>query len=128
MIELDNKFEVGERVFVPIQEHIGEDCSLCSGTGIVKVENSDYTVKCPKCHGNKNYGKTYQWTTKEGSIHLLKLQYSKSMLECENVNKIRYIVHFNNEFNMSRERAEQNIFKTIEECQTECDRLNSLKK
>lgn len=125
MTQIDNKFEVGEKVYVVARDYSGDGCDLCKGTK--KVEAYGYEIKCPKCKGDKNYNKEFIHIPVIGTIHLIKISYTNSETENENVLKIRYSVHFDDELEKRypADLAEQNIFKTIEECKEFCKMRNN---
>ncbi len=52
MLQVDNKFEVGQEVFI-IEEHVKtikneKKCPICDGIGT--IEYKGYELRCPNCN------------------------------------------------------------------------------
>ena len=50
-MKLNNKFEIGEKIFTVKRVNIEVECAICGGVG--KIEHLGYTMVCPECKGKK---------------------------------------------------------------------------
>lgn len=113
MFVVENKFDIGEEVYLIEQIPFEYDCPVCKGEG--KFLHNNYLIKCLKCFGSGQVldNKIKVWVVMEGThlIHGIKVR------RINNINKIKYKV---STFN----RSEDNIFKTFEEAEKRCFHLN----
>ena len=52
MLNIDNKFEIGQEVYVIRKERTKEKCPACNGDGTFL--HKGYKVKCTYCYGSGN--------------------------------------------------------------------------
>lgn len=121
-MKIETKFDVGEIVYV-IEKEEQQDkyvpCSICNGNKIIKIENKP-ELKCPYCsgYGNKliSYSGLFKIIEKDTFISAV---YIYVYEEKQTVFNYR-VESYGNQI------PENKLFKTKEEAQLECDRLNKL--
>lgn len=113
MIEVNNKFNIGEEVYSIRTEPIANTCDLCKGNGFIVYEEKE--LRCPQCKGTKVIinDKFKMWKVIPEKLKVSSMRVNINETTCS----IRY--------NLSGiKRAEQNLFNTFEEAQKRCDELN----
>ena len=113
MILIENKFNVGERVYLIQQVPVHFDCNVCNGEG--KFLYNNYKIRCPKCNGS---GKLHDCNARVWKVidDECKVSSIKASYNGHNIS-IRYKISGYN-------RLEENVFDTFEKAQIRCDELN----
>ena len=113
MIIFDNKFNIGEEVYLITQVPIKYECPICEGEG--KIVHNGYEMGCPKCqgHGKLCDDKSRVWEVMNGTFTINSI---KANCNGESVT-MRYKVSGYN-------RAEYNLFKSVEDAEKRCKELN----
>lgn len=115
-MELNNKFEIGEVVYTISHNNMELKCNVCENGFILYKEKA---YKCPECNGNAKILSSHKiWEVVEEEV---KIRRVKASIGNGYIN-IKYALYSDN-FRV-KNRGECNLFKTKEEAQKECDRLN----
>lgn len=119
-IVLNNKYNVGESVFVIGQKPLTVKCDLCSGEKSIISDSKK--IRCPQCRGTGNidHHKYMTWVVL-GEAKIKSIKYKKYI---NGVDAIRYNLYMDKRGRLRRN--EKNIFNTIEEAQIACDILNKV--
>lgn len=115
MLNVDNKFEIGQEVYTIAMlptEHI---CPVCDGKG--SFVHNGHEVNCPKCNNGKLFdskNRIYKVIGKYTISGIRIKTYSElNGIKCN----VGYIVG-------EYKRPEERLFATYEEAELACDRLN----
>lgn len=113
MIEINNKFNIGDEVYTIKAEPLEYTCDLCKGNGFIVYEEKK--IRCPHCHGLK--------TISSDNLKVWRVIHEKLIVSSikANINEYSCIIRYNLS---GLKRAEQNVFKTFDEAQERCDILN----
>ncbi|MEG1502258.1 MAG: hypothetical protein RR370_02605 [Synergistaceae bacterium] len=113
MLTVNNKFVMNEEVYSIWNIPMKNACDMCNGIGAIDYQNKK--LRCPKCKGEKILiDKTYRhWEVMPDKLKIDKIK----VLVAEGCTTIKYKASKYN-------RGEKNLFKTVEEAQTQCDKLN----
>ena len=118
-MELNNKFEIGEVVFTISHNNMELKCSVCE-EGFISYKEKTY--KCPECKGSTKITSEHKiWEVIEEEVKIRRVKASIG----NNYINIKYAVYCDN--HSVKNRGECNLFKTKEEAQEECNRLNKPK-
>lgn len=113
MFTIDNKFNIGEEVYLIHQVPIKYNCPVCQGKGEFNYNGHD--IRCPKCngHGKLHDNKAKIWEVMDNTykISTIKVSYNGNDVH------VRYKVSGYN-------RAESNIFQSYEDAKDQCHKLN----
>lgn len=111
-MKLETKFNLNDVVYViEKRKYIYKDCNICENTGKITYKNQEYL--CPECHGERKRIDKVYWQVEEFTIN--------GILVSIKSNNLISILYKNNEYDS---KYEYNIYKTKEEAQKQCDRLN----
>lgn len=118
MIKICSKFKPGEEVYTLIQAPVIKTCKceLCEGKG--SIEYNNIPLLCPQCKGKKiisvPHKKYTVWKPTETPLMIssINVKYHN-----ENVYKLKYRV-------CGYKRAEEHLFKTLEEAILKANELN----
>lgn len=117
MFTVDNKFDVGQEVYVIKKENTKEPCPICNGIGHKIIDGNKFS--CCKCNGSgsKLGGRCYQ-VYGAGTVTLIK---TLTQLQGKDLVKRTNVIY--NVGDM-KEVPEQFMFTDEEEAIKECERLN----
>lgn len=112
MLQVNNKFNIGDEVYILSQQPTVHICPVCKGKG--SFMHNGAKILCPQCDNGKlfdNINKIYQVMGKQ------------------KITGIRTNTHdginFSIRYNVSgNKRAEDRVFATKEEAETRCKELN----
>lgn len=124
MITVDNKFEIGQEVFVVIKEkrmiNTKQTCGMCLGEG--KIMYRGYKSICPMCNGLKELNleskKRNIYTVDPIPHVIVSFRYSVT----KEGNFLRY--RLGNASYNNKNVTENKIFATLEEAEARCKELN----
>lgn len=123
MIQIDNKFEIGQEVYIVRKTRKKETCPACKGNGHIIIDGNRFS--CTLCYGTGNLHaqkKTYQVIGKD-TIDRIKTFSSKAYKESKEITTIvKYTFKDGNEYTDAR------LFLTEKEAKEECDKLNGIVK
>ena len=114
MRTIDNKFEIGEECYTYVRENTKIQCPVCKGTK--KIIYNGYEIPCKQCD---DFGKI---STKQTVVIPYKVKIRRIIASIWNdVTTIKYKV---DPLGGVRNRNENTLFKTLEECEQECREIN----
>lgn len=120
---IENKFNIGDEVYVIQKVKIKNPCSACNGDGYKIIDGNKFY--CSKC-----YGERYLWheTKKEYQVIGLKtVTLVKSITQLQAKERIpQTVITYNvgNECMTIKEVPEHHLFDTKEEAEARCKELN----
>ena len=117
MLQIDNKFEIGQEVYVIWKVHSKNECPACKGEGHKIIDGNTYI--CKKCMGDG-------WLSDRKKIYQslgMKTVFAIKTFKNENGSEIRYHVGTNKKQGYL-DVLEKYLFENEEEALAECDRLN----
>lgn len=117
MKTIDNKFEIGEECYTYARENVEIVCPICKGTK--KIIYNGYEIPCKQCNTT---GKIVCKQTVVAS-HKVKIRRIVASI-LDNVTTIKYKVDSVGEYINVRNREENSLFKTLEECEHKCKEIN----
>lgn len=117
MIEVNNKFNIGEEVYTGVRVPVKYKCPICEGDG--KFLHNGYEVRCNNCCGSGKLHDAHQFLLEPVKVKIRRIIASiwndvvtvKYKLDCAETN-------VNN-------RAETTLFKTFEEAEQYCKECNT---
>lgn len=122
MLNIDNKFEIGQEVYVIRKERVKEQCPACKGKGQIIVDGNRFS--CVTCYGTgRLHGqkKTYQVVGKDIIDKIKTYSYRLH----NGTDGIKTIVKY--AFKDGTDYTDAKLFLTEEEANAECERLNKRK-
>lgn len=127
MLQIDNKFEIGQEVYIVTErkERIESKCTcnVCLGIGIVTYKG--YKMNCPKCHGWREIvldsKPTIIHSVEDEPYRIVSYRYTV----CKDGEFLRYKIKQG--YGKEKSVTEEEIFAMREEAISECDRLNKKK-
>lgn len=123
MLQVENKFEIGQEVYVIRKERVKEKCSACNGAGHKIIDGNEYY--CSKCNG-KGYSR-YE-TKEEYQVKGLKtvtlIKSITQLQEKELIPQTVIIYNVDSEGMTLKEVPEHRLFTTKEEAEACCKELN----
>lgn len=120
MIEVNNKFEIGEEVYTGIRVPVKYKCPICEGDG--KFLYNGYEVSCSNCCGSGKLHNSHQFLLEPVKVEIRRIIASI----WDNVVTIRYKVNCT-EANVGS-RSETTLFKTFEGAEECCKACNKNRK
>lgn len=105
MLEVNNKFEIGEEVYTGIRVPVKYKCPICDGEG--KFLHNGYEVRCNNCCGSGKLHNTHQFLLEPVKVRIQRIIAS---IWNEQIS-IKYKVDCT-EANV-RNRSETTLFKTF---------------
>lgn len=120
MIEINNKFEIGEEVYTGVRVPVKYKCPICEGEG--KFLHNGYEVRCSYCSGNGRLHNVHQFLLEPVKVKIRRIIASI----WNDVITIKYKVDCN-EANV-RNRSESTLFRSLEESEQYCRECNTKQK
>lgn len=117
MLEVNNKFEIGEEVYTGIRVPVKYKCPICDGEG--KFLHNGYEVRCNNCCGSGKLHNAHQFLLEPVKVRIRRIIAS---IWNEQIS-IKYKVDCT-EANV-RNRSETTLFKTLEETEQYCKECNT---
>ena len=120
-VTIETKFVPGDEVFINRQEKVVVHCPICDGNK--KIEYNGKMMTCPECHGVGEFtNDKKRWVTNDKP---LKIKSMKANVDSDGAVTRRYKL---SDGWSTLNRAEENLFESIEEAQARCDDLNKVRK
>lgn len=120
MVEVNNKFEIGEEVYTVIRVPVTYKCPICEGEG--KFMHNGYEVNCKNCCGSGELHNAHQ-----SLLFPVKARVQKIIASIWNdVITVKYKVDCTEV--RIRNRSETTLFKTLEEAEQYCKECNTKEK
>lgn len=117
MKTVDNKFEIGEECYTYARENLHVICPVCNGSK--KIVYSGYEIPCKQCN---EIGKI---VAKQTVVTPYKVKIRRIIASIwEDETTVKYKVDSVGEYINVRNRNEQSLFKTLEECEQKCKEIN----
>lgn len=117
MRTVNNKFEIGEECYTYVRENAKIQCPVCKGTK--KIIYNGYEIPCKLCDA---FGKI---STKQMIVTSHKVKIKRIIASIWNdVTTIKYKIDPVGEYINVRNRSENTLFKTLEECEQKCKEIN----
>ena len=117
MKTIDNKFEIGEVCYTYARKNVEIDCLVCKGTK--KIIYNGYEISCKQCD---SFGKI---STKQTVVAPHKVRIRRIIASIWNdITTVKYKVDSVGEYLNIRNRSENTLFKTLEECEQRCKEIN----
>ena len=131
MLTINNKFDLGQEVYLLELKPVKYDCPVCNGKGV--FNHNGYDVKCPKCNGtgkiedknNRLYSvmdKTHKITGIRSNTSL-KVSY-KTFNDGKNGYEKSDIATTFRYNTTGGKRAEDRVFATLDDAIVACQKLN----
>lgn len=121
MLNVDNKFEIGEECYTAYRKPIHYKCPICEGNG--RFKHNGYDILCKNCNGS---GKIHN--PKQFVMEVCKVRVRRVMASIgSNESAISYKIDFidtGDIYVKSKKRGEDYLFKSQEEAQMYCNKLN----
>lgn len=120
-MELNNKYEIGDKVYSYSKKHLQETCKLCNGDTVITVKTSkgEKTLDCVECHGFGYKTSHFQKYTVDEGIYTVKA--IKANIDKNKIN-IKYSLVDDNGRKINR--AEPSIFKDKNIVESKCKEMN----
>jgi len=112
-----NKFEIGEECYTYARKNVEIDCSVCKGTK--KIIYNCYEIPCKQCNMS---GKIIIKQTVVAP-HKVRIRRINASI-WQDVTTVKYKVDPIGEYVNIRNRSENALFKTLEECEQKCKEIN----
>lgn len=117
MKTIDNKFEIGEECYTYARENMEIACPVCKGAK--KIIYNGYEIICRQCNSS---GKI---ASKQTVVTPHKVRIRRIIASIWNdVTTVKYKVDSVGEDVNIRNRSENTLFKTLEECEQKCKEIN----
>lgn len=120
MIQVNNKFEIGEEVYTGVRVPVKYKCPICDGEG--RFLHNGYEVKCNNCCGSGMLHNTHQFLLEPVKVEIRRIIASF----WNDVITVKYKVNCA-EANVNS-RSETTLFKTFEESKQYCKECNTKEK
>lgn len=116
MIEINNKFEIGEEVYTGVRVPVKYKCPICEGQG--KFMHNGYDVRCGNCGGSGKLHNSHQFLLEPVKVMIRRIIASI----WSDVTTVKYRVDCS-EANV-RNRSESSLFRSLEEAERYCKECN----
>lgn len=123
MIQVNNKFNIGDEVYAIRKERVRKLCSACNGAGYKIIDGNKFF--CSKCNGKKYCG--YETKKEYQVIGLKTVKLVKSITQLQGKELIpQTVITYNvgSEGMTLKEVPEHHLFATNEEAIRVCGELN----
>ena len=115
---INNKFNIDEVVFTISHNNMELECGVCED-GFIFYKEKAY--KCRECKGSNKIISSHKiWEVVDEEVKIRRIKASVG----GGYENIKYSLYSNNLH--AKNRGECNLFKTKEDAQAECDRLNKV--
>lgn len=117
MIQIDNKFEVGEKCFAVYNkdETLEVECPVCKGTKLITFDQ--FQLDCKQCRGTGYLNASYSaFDICEAKVKSIRPTIWKDHVD------MKYRLDSSN--SKVRNRMEKYLFKTYEKAKEYCDKFN----
>ena len=123
MLNIDNKFEVGQEVYIIRKERTKEKCPACNGDGHIIVNENRFS--CEKCYGRGYLRNTANIAYQIIGKYVVTLVKSITQLQGKKLLP-KTVITYNvgNECMTLKEVPEHHLFTTKEEAEARCKELN----
>lgn len=123
MLNIDNKFEIGQEVYVIRKERVKEQCPACNGDGHIVIDDNRFS--CEKCYGRGYLRNTVNIAYQIIGKYVVTLVKSITQLQGkELVPKTVITYNVGNECMTLKEVPEHHLFVSCDEAITVCGELN----
>lgn len=119
MIEVNNKFNIGEEVYTGVRVPINYKCPICEGNG--KFMHNGYEIMCRNCSGSGKLHNSRQFVLEPTKVRIRRIIASI----WNDVITVKYKV--DSDMNV-RNRSETTLFRTLEEAEQYCKECNTKEK
>ena len=123
MLNVDNKFEIGEECYTAYRKPVHYKCPICEGNG--RFKHNGYDILCKNCNGS---GKLHN--PKQSVMTVCKVRVRRVIASIgSNESAISYKIDFidtGDIYVKSKKRNENLLFEEQEDAQKYCDVLNAL--
>lgn len=123
MLTINNKFDLGQEVYLLELKPIKYDCPVCNGKGL--FNHNGYDVKCPKCNGTGKIEdrNTRLYVVKDGKFTVTGVRTNTRDTFCisEEWDGIVTSIRYNT---TGGKRAENRVYATLDEAVKACEQLN----
>lgn len=117
MKTIDNKFEIGEECYTYARENMEITCPVCKG--MKKITYNGYEIPCKQCNTS---GKI---VIKQTVVTPHKVRIRRIIASIwSDVTTVKYKVDTEGCVVSIRNRSENTLFKTLEECEQACKEIN----
>lgn len=120
MIEINNKFEIGEEVYTGVRVPVKYKCPICEGQG--KFMHNGYEVRCSNCCGSGKLHNSHQFLLEPVKVRIRRIIASI----WNDATTVKYKVDCS-EANV-RNRSESALFRSFEEAEQYCKECNTKEK
>lgn len=120
MIEVNNKFKIGEEVYTGVRVPVKYKCPICEGEG--KFLHNGYEVRCNNCCGSGKLHNAHQFLLEPVKVEIRRI----NAYIWNDVVTVKYKVNCA-EANVNN-RSEITLFKTLEEAEQYCKECNTKEK
>ena len=118
MFTVDNKFEIGQEVYIVRKGQLKENCPACDGQGYKIIDGNKFS--CVKCYGTGHLrGKSIYQIIGKDTIDSIKTY--KYRLH-NGTNEIKTVVKYG--FENNDDYTDAKLFLTEEEAIAACEKLN----
>lgn len=117
MHTINNKFDIGEECYTYARKNMEITCPVCKGTK--KIIYNGYEIPCKQCNTS---GKIVSKQTVV-ALHKVKIRRIIASIWSDIVT-VKYKVDSVGEYINIRNRSENTLFKTLEECEQKCKEIN----
>ena len=117
MHTINNKFDIGEECYTYARKNMEITCPVCKGTK--KIIYNGYEIPCKQCNTS---GKIVSKQTVVAP-HKVKIRRIIASIWSDIVT-VKYKVDSVGEYINIRNRSENTLFKTLEECEQKCKEIN----
>lgn len=119
MLNIDNKFEIGQEVYVIRKERVKEQCPACNGEGHIVIDGNRFS--CEKCYGRGYLRNTVNIAYQIIGKYVVTLVKSITQLQGkELLPKTVITYNVGNECMTLKEVPEHYLFTTKEEAEARC--------
>lgn len=115
MLNIENKFNIGDEVYILSQQPIEHTCPICEGKG--SFMHNGAKILCPKCENGKLFDRTNR-------IYQVMDKLKITGIRTNTHDGINFSIRYNVS---GYKRPEDRIFATKEEAETRCKELNKEK-
>lgn len=120
MIEINNKFEIGEELYTGVRVPVKYKCPICEGQG--KFMHNGYEVRCSNCCESGKLHNSHQFLLEPVKVRVRRIIASI----WKDVITVKYKVDCN-EANV-KNRSESALFRSLEDAEQYCKECNMKKK